>query len=106
MINNFRVVMKYNPAEAYALAIGHLADRIRGGEPLAQPWPRDELPVSRSERIELQQRLAALGHDVGEADGIFGARTRAAIRNFQVRTGLVPDGFANVKLLERLRRGH
>jgi len=106
MVNNFRVLMKYNPAEAYALAIGHLADRIRGGEPLVQPWPRDELPISRSERIELQQRLAALGHDVGEADGIFGARTRAAIRNFQARAGLVPDGFANVKLLERLRRGH
>ena len=106
MVNNFRVLMKYNPAEAYALAIGHLADRIRGGEPLVQPWPRDELPISRSERIELQQRLAALGHDVGEADGILGARTRAAIRNFQARAGLVPDGFANVKLLERLRRGH
>jgi len=105
MVNNFRVLMKYNPAEAYALAIGHLADRIRGGEPLVQPWPRDEPPISRSERIELQQRLAALGHDVGEADGILGARTRAAIRNFQARTGLVPDGFANGKLLERLRRG-
>ena len=30
MLNNFRVMMKYNPAEAYALAIGHLADRLRG----------------------------------------------------------------------------
>ena len=27
MLQNFRVIMKYNPAEAYALAIGHLADR-------------------------------------------------------------------------------
>ena len=33
MLNNFRVIMKYNPAEAYALAIGHLADRLRGGDP-------------------------------------------------------------------------
>ena len=31
MLQNFRVIMKYNPAEAYALAIGHLADRLRGG---------------------------------------------------------------------------
>ena len=39
---NFRAIMKYNPAEAYALAIGHLADRLRGGGPFAQHWPRDE----------------------------------------------------------------
>ena len=31
MLANFSVIMKYNPAEAYALAIGHLADRLRGG---------------------------------------------------------------------------
>src|SRR5215813_2512309 len=35
MLQNFRVIMKYNPAEAYALAIGHLGDRLRGGEPIA-----------------------------------------------------------------------
>ena len=37
MLQNFRVIMKYNPAEAYALAIGHLADRFRGDEPLRRP---------------------------------------------------------------------
>ena len=42
MLQNFRVIMKYNPAEAYALAIGHLADRLRGGGPFVQDWPRDE----------------------------------------------------------------
>ena len=31
---------EYNPAEAYALAIGHFADRLRGGAPFVQPWPR------------------------------------------------------------------
>ncbi len=42
MLHNFRVIMRYNPAEAYALAIGHFADRLRGGPPLVQAWPRDE----------------------------------------------------------------
>ena len=42
MLQNFRVIMKYNPAEAYALAIGHFADRLRGGAPFVQPWPRQE----------------------------------------------------------------
>ena len=103
MIDNFQVIMKYNPAEAYALAIGHLADRIRGGGPFVQPWPRDEGALSRAERFELQERLASLGYDVGESDGNLGPRTRAALRNFQSRAGLVPDGFASGKLLERLR---
>src|SRR5262249_22608085 len=47
MLQNFRVIMKYNPAEAYALAIGHLADRLRGGEPFVQPWPRHERVLTR-----------------------------------------------------------
>ena len=95
MLQNFRVIMKYNPAEAYALAIGHLADRLRGGGPIAQPWPRDERALSRTERLELQQRLASQGFDVGEPDGRLGPRTREAVRAFQTRSGLVPDGFAS-----------
>ena len=47
MLHNFRVIMKYNPAEAYAMAIGHLADRLRGGDPFVQAWPRHEPVLSR-----------------------------------------------------------
>ncbi len=82
MLPNFRAIMKYNPAEAYALAIGHLADRLRGGGEFAQDWPRYERVLSRDERLELQQLLARRGYDVGEPDGHLGARTRAAIREF------------------------
>jgi hypothetical protein len=57
MLQNFRVIMKYNPAEAYALAIGHFADRLRGGAPFVQPWPRQERELTRAERLELQQLL-------------------------------------------------
>jgi lytic murein transglycosylase len=103
MIENFQVIMKYNPAEAYALAIGHLADRMRGGGPFVQPWPRDQGALTRSERFELQERLATLGYNVGDNDGNLGPRTRAALRDFQSRAGLVPDGFASGKLLDRLR---
>jgi hypothetical protein len=103
MLPNFRVIMKYNPAEAYALAIGHLADRLRGGEPFAQAWPRHERVLSREERLELQQHLARNGFDVGEPDGRFGPRTRTALRAFQKAVGATPDGFATASILERLR---
>ena len=104
MLQNFRVIMKYNPSEAYALAIGYLADRLRGGEPLAQQWPRYERVLTRDERLELQQQLANHGFDVGTPDGQLGGRTRAALRQFQAQMGFVPDGFATAAVLERLRQ--
>jgi len=103
MLANFHVLMRYNPAEAYALAIGHLADRLAGGGPFVQRWPRYERVLSRDERLELQELLARRGYDVGEPDGRLGARTRAAIRDFQARTGQVPDGFASAVILDKLR---
>ena len=103
-LQNFRVIMKYNPAEAYALAIGHLADRLAGGAPFVQTWPRDLRALSSAERIELQQLLARRGFDAGTPDGLLGPRTRIAIRNFQVATGQVPDGYASSVVLDRLRQ--
>jgi lytic murein transglycosylase len=106
MLNNFRVIMRYNPAEAYALAIGHLADRLRGDPPLAQAWPREERVLSSAERYELQQLLVAQGFDIsGEPNGRINVRTRAALKRYQLAAGLVPDGFATASLLDRLRAG-
>ena len=103
MLANFNAIMKYNPAEAYALAIGHLADRLRGGERFAQDWPRYERVLTRDERLELQQLLARHGFDIGEPDGHLGAKTRSAIREFQAKAGQIPDGFASAVVLEQLR---
>lgn len=105
MLNNFRVLMKYNPAEAYALAIGHLADRMRGDGPIATPWPRNERVLTSAERYELQQQLVRRGFDIGgQPNGRINAKSRSALKGFQVSQGLVPDGFATAELLERLRR--
>jgi lytic murein transglycosylase len=104
ILQNFRVIMKYNPAEAYALAIGHLADRLAGGAPFVQSWPREERALSMAERFELQQLLARRGFDIGTPDGLLGPRTRIAIRNFQVASGQIPDGFASSHILDRLRQ--
>ena len=103
MLQNFRVIMKYNPAEAYALAIGHFADRLRGAPPFVQPWPRQERELSRAERLELQQLLAQRGFYRGTPDGQFGGETREALRSFQASIGAPADGFASSEVLERLR---
>jgi membrane-bound lytic murein transglycosylase B len=105
MLNNFRVLMKYNPAEAYALAIGHLGDRLRGDGPIVTAWPRHERVLTSGERYELQQHLIRRGFDIGgEPNGRINAKSRSAIKHFQVSQGLVPDGFASAEMLERLRR--
>jgi hypothetical protein len=103
MLQNFRAIMKYNPAEAYALAIGHLGDRFRGDPPFVQAWPRDERVLSLSERLELQQLLARRGFDIGEPDGRLGPKSRVALMKYQVSVGLPPDGFASASVLDRLR---
>ncbi len=103
-LDNFRVIMKYNPAEAYALAIGHLADRLRGGAPFVQSWPRDERVLTLDERYELQQLLAQRGFRINAPDGLIGPQTRFAIRDFQISVGQIPDGFASSAVLDRLRQ--
>lgn len=104
MLQNFRVIMKYNPAEAYALAIGHFADRLRGGQPFVQPWPRQERGLTKAERLELQQLLSRRGFYRGTPDGQIGGQTREALRSFQASIGAPADGFASSDMLERLRR--
>jgi lytic murein transglycosylase len=103
MLANFRAIMRYNPSEAYALAIGHFADRLRGGQPFVQPWPRGDRVLSRDERLELQQLLAQRGFYKGETDGNLGGDTRNALRSFQVSVGAPADGYASAVVLDRLR---
>lgn len=105
MTRNFEVILRYNPADAYALAIGHLADRIRGGGPFEGDWPRGEQVLSRDQRLELQERLSALGHYSGAPDGRFDDKTRTALAAYQRQRGVTADAFATASILEQLRQG-
>ena len=99
---NFRSILRYNPAHKYALAVGHLSDRLRGEEQ-ALAWPGGIGPVTEPERKELQRLLAARGYDIGEIDGIIGPKTRAAIRDYQNKKQRRVDGFPRKEILELLR---
>jgi lytic murein transglycosylase len=105
VFKNFDAIHSYNRSESYALAIAHLADRMRGGAPIQAAWPTDDPILSRSERRELQERLIARGFLEGGADGIVGSRTVAAIKAFQSSAGLPADGYASARVLKALRGG-
>ena len=104
MLKNFDVIKRYNNADAYALAVGHLADRIIGGGDFAQNWPKDERPLTRSQLKEVQSLLTRRGFSTGGVDGVMGPNTRDAIRAFQSSGGKVPDGYASTQLLQDLQR--
>lgn len=105
LLRNHFVIKRYNNATAYSLAVGHLADRLRGGGELARPWPVNERLLTADESVELQQHLARAGFYDGKIDGKLGPASRAAIRAWQSGRGLPADGFAGVQLLQTLRNG-
>ena len=97
------MIERYNTADAYVIGVGHLADRIAGAGPFRGDWPRGDRALSFEERKELQTRLTGAGFDTQGVDGRIGPLTIDAVRAFQVANGLMPDGYASLRLLERLR---
>jgi lytic murein transglycosylase len=103
IFQNFHVIETYNTADAYVIAVGHLADRLRGAGPILAPWPRDERALSFDERVALQKRLTSAGFDTGGVDAKMGPKTVAAIKAFQKASGRVPDGFPSLSVLQALQ---
>ncbi|OLS53609.1 lytic murein transglycosylase [Rhodovulum sulfidophilum] len=103
IFDNFRVIERYNPADAYVIGVGHLADRLKGGGPIRGSWPRDDRALASAERKELQERLTRAGFDTGGVDGRIGPNTVSALRAYQSAVGMIPDGYASMAVLRRLR---
>jgi peptidoglycan lytic transglycosylase B len=99
---NFDVLKEYNNSDAYAIAVGHLADRMQGGPPIKTKWPSDDHPISRDARIALQKKLASLGYKVNDFEGHIDFDLRDNIRAEQVKLGMLPDGDPTAAFIERL----
>ncbi|MCZ6459624.1 MAG: peptidoglycan-binding protein, partial [Gammaproteobacteria bacterium] len=99
---NFDVIMGWNRAEHYALAVGRLADRIAGAGRLIRPLPDDGVRLARADVIRLQGELNALGFSLGNPDGILGPATRGALSRFQHTNGLVADGHLDQELIDAI----
>jgi hypothetical protein len=97
---NYRVLFEWNKSFIYVTTAAYFASRIEGADPYLAGNPDPALGLDAMKA--LQERLAALGHDVGLIDGILGAGTRAAVQKEQVRLGLPADGWPTQALLDAL----
>ena len=99
---NFYVLKRYNESDLYALFIGHLGDRLRGGPVLAGAWS----PIGSMRRDDIQvmqERLQANGYDVGKTDGLVGFATRTAIGQWQAKNRRAETCFPDAALIQAFR---
>jgi lytic murein transglycosylase len=99
---NFNAIKRYNNSDVYALAIGILADKMRGGGQIRAKWPEQATQPSREDRIALQRKLASLGHKVRNFTGHLDFDLRDAIRLEQVKLGMLPDGHPGQEFLQEV----
>jgi lytic murein transglycosylase len=97
---NYRVLFEWNKSFVYVTTAAYFATRIEGADPYDAGNPDPAL--SPDQMTALQEKLAALGHEVGKIDGILGAGTRAAVQKEQIRLGLPADGWPTSALLDAL----
>ena len=100
--NNFHTILRWNRSNLYAIAVGHLADRITDKGPFLTARPVSEQPLSRNQVENIQELLVAQGYDPGPIDGVIGLQTRQAIKEFQRTAELPADGHPTPELLEIL----
>jgi membrane-bound lytic murein transglycosylase B len=100
--SNFDVIKTYNNSTAYALAVGLLGDAVKGGPGLVAQWPTHDRLLTAAQIQGLQVKLTKMGYDVGEIDGKIGDTLRSAVRAYQERNGLTPDGYVNLALFRRV----
>ncbi len=104
VFKNFFVIKRYNNANSYAMAVGHLADKINGGGEFKREWPRGPGALNLKEKTEVQELLLKARYDIGDADGIIGPKTIDALSDMQIKAGLQPSGKADQDALKFLRK--
>lgn len=101
--HNFFVIKRWNNSNSYALAVGHLADRLIGRDALVASKPADDKSLTKTQISEMQKHLKNLGYPAGGIDGVAGTKTRQAIRDFQTDRNIPADGFPSLHLLNKIR---
>ena len=102
MTANYLVLKGYNFSDSYALAVGHLADRLKGAGDFVADWPRSTKFPDLEQRRAIQRALQKLGLLTGTSDGRLGPVTQQAYARFQAAHGQVADGFLTLSAYEEL----
>ncbi len=97
---NYDVYREWNHSFVYQATVSYMATRIGGAQRYDAGNPDQGL--SGDQMVQLQRMLQQRGHDVGGADGVLGAKTRAAVRAEQLRLGMPADAWPTPELLSRL----
>lgn len=97
---NFHIYLEWNQSLVYATTAAYFATRLAGAKKVSPGAGAAALSIDQIKT--LQNRLVALGHDVGKVDGIIGAKTRAAVKAEQLRLGLPADSYPTRDLISRL----
>ena len=100
--SNFDVIKTYNNSTAYALSVALLGDAVKGRAGLVARWPTENRSLTAAQTRRLQATLKKMGYDVGKVDGKTGDALRSAVRAYQERNGLAPDGYADLTLFKRV----
>ncbi|RWX45543.1 membrane-bound lytic murein transglycosylase B [Candidatus Electrothrix aarhusensis] len=104
VFHNFRVIREWNKSVNYALAVGHLSDRIAGGAPLVGLNKQRDTNLSRQDALLIQNILSSLGYYKDKIDGMVGLKSRKAIREYQKDKGIPADGYPSDDLIIQLKK--
>jgi lytic murein transglycosylase len=103
---NFKAFLGWNSAMVYSTTVAYFATRLAGEPNVSHAGATTVAVLSPQQIMDLQRLLTKQGYEgVGEADGKFGAGTRAATKKAQMKLGLPADSYPTVELLERLGGG-
>lgn len=102
VLENYKVIRRYNMSDLYAVFVGHLADRIAGGGDFVTPWGGTG-PQKTKNIEEIQERLRALGYDVEKIDGKVGSNTRKVIGLYERANNLKVDCWPSDTVLAHIR---
>lgn len=103
VLENYKVIRRYNTSDLYAVFVGHLADRIAGGGDFETPWGAPA-PQKTATIQEIQTRLKSAGYDVEKIDGKVGSNTRKVIGSYQRTAKIKVDCWPTDAVLARLRQ--
>ncbi|MDZ7823687.1 MAG: lytic murein transglycosylase [Ahrensia sp.] len=88
---NFNVLLEWNQSLTYVLTAAYFGTRLAGAK--VYQAGENHAGLSADRMKALQSKLISQGYNVGKADGILGAGTRAAVRDLQRKNGLPADGW-------------